>query len=129
FGADGAFSRVRHRMQRQSMFNYSQEFLSVGYKELNIPPDVNGNYIIDKNSLHIWPRGDYMLSALPNLDGSFNAILFMPFEGENSFEKLQTKEDVKQFFQEKFRSEEHTSELQSRENLVCRLLLEKKKRK
>src|SRR5690606_41852465 len=27
-----------------------------------------------------------------------------------------------------FRSEEHTSELQSRENLVCRLLLEKKKK-
>ncbi len=102
FGADGAFSRVRHRMQRQSMFNYSQEFLSIGYKELNIPADANGDFIIDKNSLHIWPRGEYMLSALPNLDGSFNAILFMPFEGENSFEKLQTKEDVKRFFQEKF---------------------------
>lgn len=102
FGADGAFSRVRHRMQRQSMFNYSQEFLPIGYKELNIPPDTNGDYIIDKNSLHIWPRGEYMLSALPNLDGSFNAILFMPFEGKNSFEKLHTKEDVMCFFKEKF---------------------------
>ena len=102
FGADGAFSRIRHRMQRQSMFNYSQEFLSIGYKELNIPPDENGNYIIDKNSLHIWPKGDYMLSALPNLDGSFNAILFMPFEGENSFEKLQTKDDVMDFFKKNF---------------------------
>lgn len=102
FGADGAFSRIRHRMQRQSMFNYSQEFLSIGYKELNIPPDENGNYIIDKNSLHIWPKGDFMLSALPNLDGSFNAILFMPFEGENSFEKLQTKDDVMDFFKKNF---------------------------
>ncbi len=102
FGADGAFSRVRHRMQRQSMYNYSQEFLSIGYKELNIPADANGGYTIDRNSLHIWPRGDYMLSALPNLDGSFNAILFMPFEGENSFEQLQTQEDVIAFFEKNF---------------------------
>ena len=102
FGADGAFSRVRHRMQRQSMFNYSQEFLSIGYKELNIPANADGSYKIDKNSLHIWPRGKYMLSALPNLDGSFNSILFMPFQGENSFEKLQTKEDVVDFFAKNF---------------------------
>lgn len=102
FGADGAFSRVRHRMQRQSMFNYSQEFLTIGYKELNIPANADGSYKIDKNSLHIWPRGKYMLSALPNLDGSFNCILFMPFEGENSFEKLQTKEDVVEFFAKNF---------------------------
>jgi len=102
FGADGAFSRIRHRMQRQSMYNYSQEFLPIGYKELNIPSDTNGNFIMDKNSLHIWPRGKYMLSALPNLDGSFNAILFMPLEGENSFEKLQTKKDVLRFFKENF---------------------------
>lgn len=102
FGADGAFSRIRHKMQRQSMFNYSQEFLSIGYKELNIPPAKDNTYVIDKNSLHIWPRGNFMLSALPNLDGSFNAILFMPFEGEDSFEKLQTKEDVEAFFNNKF---------------------------
>lgn len=102
FGADGAFSRIRHKMQRQNMFNYSQEFLPIGYKELNIPPSEKSEYVIDKNSLHIWPRGNYMLSALPNLDGSFNAILFMPFEGENSFEKLQAKEDVELFFKNKF---------------------------
>jgi len=102
FGADGAFSRVRHRMQRQSMYNYSQEFLPIGYKELNIPADTNGNFMMNKNSLHIWPRGEYMLSALPNLDGSFNAILFMPLEGKNSFEKLQTKEEVLCFFKENF---------------------------
>lgn len=102
FGADGAFSRIRHKMQRQNMFNYSQEFLSIGYKELSIPPAKDKDYVIDKNSLHIWPRGNYMLSALPNLDGSFNAILFMPFEGENSFEKLQAKQDVVAFFKNKF---------------------------
>jgi kynurenine 3-monooxygenase len=84
FGADGAFSRIRHRMQRQSMFNYSQEFLNMGYKELNIPANADGTHKLDKNSFHIWPRGEYMLIALPNLDGSFTCTLFMPFEGENS---------------------------------------------
>lgn len=55
FGADGAFSRVRHRMQRQSMFNYSQEFLKIGYKELHFPANADGSHPLDKNSLHIWP--------------------------------------------------------------------------
>jgi kynurenine 3-monooxygenase len=99
FGADGAFSRIRHKMQRQSMFNYSQEFLNTGYKELNIPANPDGTHKLDKNSLHIWPRGDYMLIALPNLDGSFTGTLFMPFEGENSFGSLKTKEDVSVFFE------------------------------
>ncbi len=99
FGADGAFSRIRHRMQRQSMFNYSQEFVSMGYKELNIPPNADGSHKLDKNSFHIWPRGEYMLIALPNLDGSFTCTLFMPFEGENSFESLKERKDVEAFFE------------------------------
>lgn len=99
FGADGAFSRIRHRMQRQSMFNYSQDFLNTGYKELNIPPNKDGTHILDKYSFHIWPRGDYMLIALPNLDGSFTCTLFMPFEGENSFASLTTREAVTKFFE------------------------------
>jgi kynurenine 3-monooxygenase len=98
FGADGAFSRVRHRMQRQSMFNYSQEFLDTGYKELHIPSNADGSHKLDKNALHIWPRGKYMLIALPNLDGSFTCTLFMPFEGENSFESLKTEKEVADFF-------------------------------
>ena len=99
FGADGAFSRVRHRMQRQNMFDYSQEFLDTGYKELNIPANDDGSHKLDKNSLHIWPRGKYMLIALPNLDGSFTCTLFMPFEGENSFESLKNEKDVAAFFE------------------------------
>jgi kynurenine 3-monooxygenase len=99
FGADGAFSRVRHRMQRQSMFDYSQEFLKTGYKELNIPANADGTHKLDKNSLHIWPRGKYMLIALPNLDGSFTCTLFMPFDGDESFASLQSKEDVMTFFE------------------------------
>lgn len=99
FGADGAFSRVRHRMQRQSMFDYSQKFLNTGYKELNIPANADGSHKLDKNSLHIWPRGEYMLIALPNLDGSFTCTLFMPFEGENSFASLPDIKSVETFFE------------------------------
>jgi kynurenine 3-monooxygenase len=102
FGADGAFSRIRHRMQRQSMFNYSQEFLNIGYKELNIPANPDGSHKLDKNSFHIWPRGEYMLIALPNLDGSFTCTLFMPFEGENSFDLLKERKDVVSFFEINF---------------------------
>ncbi|MFT7336262.1 MAG: kynurenine 3-monooxygenase [Porticoccaceae bacterium] len=102
FGADGAFSRIRHRMQRQNMFNYSQEFLNMGYKELNIPANPDGTYKLDKNSFHIWPRGEYMLIALPNLDGSFTCTLFMPFEGENSFNLLKDRKKVEAFFEKNF---------------------------
>lgn len=102
FGADGAFSRIRHRMQRQSMFNYSQEFLKIGYKELHIPANPDGTYKIDKNSLHIWPRGNFMLMALANLDGSFTCTLFMPFEGEDSFKSLNDEKTLLEFFAKYF---------------------------
>jgi kynurenine 3-monooxygenase len=98
FGADGAFSRIRHKMQRQSMFDYSQEFLKIGYKELHIPANSDGSHKLDKNSLHIWPRGTFMLMALANLDGSFTCTLFMPFEGENSFQNLQDEATLIHFF-------------------------------
>lgn len=104
FGADGAFSRVRHRMQRQSMFNYSQEFLNTGYKELNIPANPDGSHKLDNHSLHIWPRDEFMLIALPNLDGSFTCTLFMPFEGPHSFKALKDKETLEAFFAQHFPS-------------------------
>jgi len=104
FGSDGAFSRIRHRMQRQNRFNYSQEFLPLGYKELNIPANADGTHKLDKNSLHIWPRKDFMLIALPNNDGSFTCTLFMPFEGENSFDSLKDKETLEAFFAKYFPS-------------------------
>ncbi|MCV6631710.1 MAG: FAD-dependent monooxygenase [Flavobacteriaceae bacterium] len=106
FGADGAFSRIRHRMQRRSRFDYSQQFLQSGYKELTILPDANGKHKLDKNSLHIWPRGKFMFIALPNLDGSFTCTLFMPFEGETSFESLRSVDEVRRFFKETFPSVE-----------------------
>jgi kynurenine 3-monooxygenase len=102
FGTDGAFSAVRGRMQVNDRFNYSQQYLEHGYKELTIPPTADGGFRMDCNSLHIWPRGNYMLIALPNLDGSFTCTLFFPFEGPTSFASLQTPQQVETFFNEVF---------------------------
>lgn len=102
FATDGAFSAIRTRLMKTDRFNYNQFYLDHGYKELYIPPSENGEYLIDKNALHIWPRGNYMLIALANEDGSFTCTLFFPFEGEKSFSSLQTKEDVASFFKSIF---------------------------
>jgi kynurenine 3-monooxygenase len=103
FSADGAFSAVRSKMQTQPGFNYSQEYLKHGYKELTIPPDENGNFKLKKNALHIWPRGTFMLIALPNPDGSFTCTLFLPYDGEKyCFNKLNTDQEIYQFFNEVF---------------------------
>src|SRR5690606_29254906 len=98
FGCDGAFSRVRHKMQRHSRFDYSQKFIDVGYKELTILPNDDGSHKMDDHSFHIWPRGKFMLIAMPNLDGSFTCTLFLPFEGDVSFESITTRERAKVFF-------------------------------
>ncbi len=102
FGADGAFSRVRHKMQRQSRFNYSQHFIDVGYKELTILANEDGSHKLDNTSFHIWPRGNFMLIAMPNLDGTFTCTLFMPFEGENSFETINNEKEADLFFENYF---------------------------
>lgn len=101
-GTDGAFAATRGRLQISDRFDYSQSYLHVGYKELCIPPGPNGEFKMDKNALHIWPRGAYMMIALPNPDGTFTCTLFLSFEGEISFSKLKTPEDVKQFFEREF---------------------------
>jgi len=103
FGADGAFSKARLNYQLQhDRFQYQQYYIDFGYKELTIPAGKNGEFLLEKNALHIWPRGNYMLIALPNMDGSFTCTLFFPFEGEISFETLDTKEKVATFFKETF---------------------------
>jgi len=104
FGCDGAFSRIRHKMQRRSRFDYSQDFIDVGYKELTIPPTKEGTHKLDKNSFHIWPRGNFMFIAMPNLDGSFTCTLFLPFEGEVSFENIKTRQQAQRFFETYFPS-------------------------
>lgn len=103
FGADGAFSaaRLHHQLQHEK-FNYQQYYIDCGYKELTIPPTAAGEFAMEPNALHIWPRKDYMLIALPNLDKTFTCTLFFPFEGEASFAKLTTEDAVKAFFQKTF---------------------------
>lgn len=68
-------------MQKTDRFNYSQLYIADGYREILLPANEDGSYKLDKESLHIWPRGRFMLIALPNLDGSFTCTLFMPFDG------------------------------------------------
>lgn len=103
FGTDGAFSSVRRSLMKTPRFNYSQSFLSYGYKELHIPPKSDGSHALDKNALHIWPRGQFMMIALPNPDGSFTGTLFLPYEGGSSaFEQLNSDEAILRFFQDQF---------------------------
>jgi kynurenine 3-monooxygenase len=104
FAADGAFSAVRYNaMQTSTRFNFSQKFIADCYREILLPADANGDSQLDKNSLHIWPRGRFMLIGLANEDGSFTCTLFMPFEGEkNAFDNLDSKDKVNDFFQSTF---------------------------
>ncbi len=103
FGADGAFSALRHSYSFLDRVNAAQDYLEHGYKELNIPPSNDHKPMMEQNALHIWPRHNFMLIALPNTDYNFTCTLFLPFEGENSFAKLQTKEEVTAFFETHFR--------------------------
>ena len=104
FGTDGAGSSLRKSYEKQfPAFKVSQEFLTHGYKELEIPADKNGGHLISKEHLHIWPRGDYMLIALPNMDGSFTVTLFLSYsEGSYNFDNLITKEKIIEFFKKDF---------------------------
>lgn len=103
FGADGAFAASRLNIQLQSdRFEYNQHYIDCGYKELIIPPGENGKFLMEKNALHIWPRGNFMMIALPNPDGNFTCTLFLPFEGEKSYANLKTEEQVKTFFETEF---------------------------
>ena len=68
-----------------------------------MPADKNGNYQIEKNALHIWPRGRFMLIALPNEDGSFTCTLFMPFENDKyAFKQLDSDDKIENFVKEVF---------------------------
>jgi kynurenine 3-monooxygenase len=101
-GCDGSASAIRTEMLKLPRFNFSQQYLDYGYKELTIPAVPRGEHLLDKHALHIWPRGSYMLIALPNIDGTFACILFLPFEGADSFDRLATASDVVDFFRSRF---------------------------
>jgi kynurenine 3-monooxygenase len=101
-GTDGAASAVRAELMKRSGNKATEAHLDYGYKELSIAPGPGGSFRLFKNALHIWPRGNYMLIALPNLDGSFTCTLFLPFKGAMSFEALDRPAKVEAFFQEQF---------------------------
>lgn len=98
FGTDGAFSSIRGSLMKTPRFNYSQYYLPHGYKELTIPANPDGSHKMEVNALHIWPRGEFMLIALPNPDGSFTCTLFLAYKGTESFENLNTDQEVMHFF-------------------------------
>lgn len=100
--ADGAYSAVRSALQISDRFDFSQHYIEHGYKELRIPPGDKGEFLLEREALHIWPRESYMLIALPNPDATFTCTLFFPFEGKTSFEKLQSPEQVTEFFSSVF---------------------------
>jgi len=101
-GTDGAGSAVRTDFLKMNRFNFSQQYLDYGYKELTIPPTADGKHAMETHALHIWPRGSFMLIALPNVDGTFGCILFLPFEGKNGFQQIRNEADVVKTFEEFF---------------------------
>ncbi len=103
FGADGANSKVRRLAHNFPRFSYSQTYMPQSYIELNIPANPDGSHRIEKNALHIWPRKDFMLIALPNPDGTFTCTLFLNHSGDPSFESLDERSKVQAFFEANFR--------------------------
>jgi kynurenine 3-monooxygenase len=101
-GTDGSASAVRAAILERAGGRLDEEPLGHGYKELTIPAAPGGQSRMEKNALHIWPRGEYMLIALPNVDGSFTATLFLPNQGEESFPALTTTEAVDALFERRF---------------------------
>jgi kynurenine 3-monooxygenase len=101
-GCDGSASAIRAEMLKLNRFNFSQQYLDYGYKELTIPSGADGKHLLETHALHIWPRGNHMLIALPNIDGTFACILFLPFEGADSFESLTGRDEVTHFFETRF---------------------------
>ncbi len=101
-GADGSASAVRTSLLAKTGSAFSKDDLEHGYKELTIPAGSSGVFQLEKNALHIWPRGQYMLIALPNLDGSFTCTLFLPMFGEPGFSTLRQEQDIISLFEAQF---------------------------
>jgi len=100
--ADGAGSVVRHCMAARGLIEARETDLEHGYKELIMPSGSHGSYPMSREALHIWPRGGYMLIALPNQDGSFTATLFLPTRGATSFSSLTTPAAIEEFLSSSF---------------------------
>ncbi len=101
-GADGAGSGVRNALKQQNHLTERFESLGHSYKELEIPPSSTGEFRIEANALHIWPRGGYMCIALPNTEKTFTVTLFLPNEGDPSFETIPDLAAARKFFEDDF---------------------------
>jgi kynurenine 3-monooxygenase len=107
-GADGAYSATREHMLKQSRINFNRQYIQHGYKELSIPFKIQAPHndfaLHDHQGLHIWPRGDFMLIALPNSDKSFTATLFAPYKGKDGFDDVDITNDdeIKSYFERHF---------------------------
>jgi kynurenine 3-monooxygenase len=99
---DGAYSATRAAIQFKEGFNFSQDFLEHGYKELTIPARPDRKHALDAHSLHIWPRGSAMMIALPNLDGSFTCTLFWPKSGEGGLDSLRSPGEITGYFRQHY---------------------------
>lgn len=98
-GCDGAHSAVRRSLMKSTRADFSQEYIDHGYIELSIPADEQGHHRMEVNFLHIWPRGTFMMIALPNQDGSYTVTLFMPFEW---FDSINSESKLVDFFEANF---------------------------
>ncbi len=99
---DGAYSAVRKAFQTSGRFNYEQKYEEHGYKELEILANAEGDFAMNKNCLHIWPRKSFMMIALPNPDATFTCTVFMPFKGDPGFDDLKTRSEIEAFVTEQF---------------------------
>lgn len=103
FACDGAHSRLRVQLLHRGRFNYSQYYVPQGYKELRLPSAPDGSHRLEKEAIHIWPRGRHMLIGFANRDGSFTLALHLPFEGETSFSSITDGPSVEALFERDFR--------------------------
>lgn len=101
FGCDGAYSTMRSTLMRVNRMNFNQNYITHGYMELHMPPTKDAGYRMPTNHLHIWPRDEFMMIALPNQGGSFTVTLFMPFD---NFDEVHAggEKGVRKFFQRYF---------------------------
>ena len=101
-GADGAGSAVRKVLAGKGLISERLESLGHNYRELEIAPDSHGDFKLDGNSLHIWPRGGYMCIALPNTEKTFTVTLFLPAKGDPGFDTIRDPARARAFFAEVF---------------------------
>jgi len=98
-GADGVHSMVRRSLEEGGQAVTESRTLRHRFLHLGIP--VSRAAPLDRHALHIWPRGDHLLVALPNTDGSFTATLFFP-EDAAAAETTSSRDGLQRLFHARF---------------------------